>query len=80
MLVISDKKYFQLLVIKLAMIYYGNKINDFEVLNIRSIKIEYKRYVNNYYRKNLNLLNNGILRTKDIETLKQQLLSSDLDF
>lgn len=60
--------------------YYGNKINDFEVLNIRSIKIEYKRYVNNYYRKNLNLLDNGILRTKDIETLKQQLLSSDLDF
>ena len=60
--------------------YYGNKINDFEVLNIKSIKIEYKRYVNNYYLKNLNLLDNGILRTKDIETLKRKLLSLDLDF
>lgn len=60
--------------------YYGNKINDFEVLNIKSIKIEYKRYVNNYYRENINLLGNGILRSKDIETLKQELLSSDLDF
>ena len=60
--------------------YYGNKINDFEVLNIKSIKIEYKRYVNNYYLKNLNLLDTGILRTKDIETLKRKLLSLDLDF
>ena len=24
--------------------YYGNKINDFEVLNIKSIKIEYKTF------------------------------------
>lgn len=60
--------------------YFGNKIINFEVLNIKSIKLEYKRYVNNYYLKNLDILGNGILRTKDIETLKRKLLSLDLEF
>jgi hypothetical protein len=60
--------------------YFGNKIINFEVLNIKSIKLEYKRYVNNYYLKNLDILDNGILRTKDIETLKRKLLSLDLEF
>lgn len=60
--------------------YFGNKIINFEVLNIKSIKLEYKRYLNNYYLKNLDILDNGILRTKDIETLKRKLLSLDLEF
>ena len=60
--------------------YFGNKIINFEVLNIKSIKLEYKRYVNNYYLKNLDILGNGILRTKDIEILKRKLLSLDLEF
>lgn len=60
--------------------YFGNKIINFEVLNIKSIKLEYKRYINNYYLKNLDILGNGILRTKDIEILKRKLLSLDLEF
>lgn len=60
--------------------YYGNKIEDFYILNAKNLKTEYRKYINNYYCSNLKLLDNGILHHKDIEILKQELLSSSYIF
>ena len=53
--------------------YHADKITDFNIINYRDIVIKYEKYIKRFYRENINILNNGVLRYKDIIVLKQTL-------
>ncbi len=51
--------------------YYGDRIIDFDIISTKNVVTKYEKYIKNFYRKNINILNNGILLHKDIAILKK---------
>ena len=50
---------------------YGDRIIDFDIISTKNVVTKYEKYIKNFYRKNINILNNGILLHKDIAILKK---------
>lgn len=60
--------------------YFGSHIEEIGFINASIIKLKYEKSIIEFYRNNMSVLDNGILRRTEIHTLRQHLPSPHFTF
>lgn len=51
----------------------GNLIVEPHTISRDQVKIKYEKYLRNFYKKNISIINNGVLRKSEIEKIRTTL-------